>query len=247
MTKTSAVTLFALVGLFGCDDDEVAEDEETISFEDPGEATETVVAPTVAPSHGGTVVMAGPYPVEVVGRGETRVEAYFVGDDRPEPRSVHITARVPTAAGERPVVLVWDPREDRFRGRVTGTTLSGGPVRVVVESDGQTHRGDGQTLIVIAAPPPPPAPTVEVRTPSSRPARRPAVVVERPAPPPPPVLVVERPQPPPPPGVVIVEGPGRRPPRVRRGRARGPRVVRGSRRGRRFGRRWRGDDDDDDD
>lgn len=199
-------------------------------------ATDVVPAPPAAivdPQNGGTVVSAGPYPIEVVGRDDTGVEAFFLGGDAPDPGGVELTVTVPTTAGDRPVVLVWDPREARFRGVVPDASLAGGPIEVVVATGGETYRGAGPALIVVQSPAAPrdPAPQVVVERPApahpavvvNRPGvvvNRPAVVVQRPA------VVVERPG-------VVIEGPRHHPRRI----GRGPRHHRGRGHRRRRGRR----------
>lgn len=199
----SHLTWMAALALAGCGGEETAEAE----IAPIGEPTTVQVAagPAPTPQHGGTVVVAGPHPVEVVPHQDGAVEAYFVADAAPEPASAQLTVQVATDAGPRPVMLVWDPGQARFRGSLTGATVAPGPVEVSLLVQGQTYRGRAPTVVIIEAPA---APDVVVER-RARANPRAEVVVQRPEPPRA-NIVVERPRPPG--ATVVVERPG--PPRV---------------------------------
>lgn len=221
---TIVISLLALA-MSACGEDDP--ENVTVSAEPPEVAVagDPGVAVDVEPAHGGVVVPAGPHPVEVVARPGGDVEAYFVGAEPPPPSDVELTVRVPTAEGPRPVVLIWDPSRERYRGSVPGVSVSDGPVDVVVSVGPQRYRGRAPTLVVVAPDPrpnvdvvvdrpsrprtvvvegpEPPRAEVRVRAPRPRGAR---VVVEGPAPPPPPGVVVHGPAPPPGPHVVVRGG-----------------------------------------
>ncbi|MEQ9077225.1 MAG: hypothetical protein RLP09_25420 [Sandaracinaceae bacterium] len=262
--------LAALTALPACGGEEEAEAEITAI----GEPTSLEVAagPPPAPQHGGTVVVAGPHPVEVVPHSNGEVEAFFVAEP-PEPSAAQLTVNVTTNEGPRPVMLVWDPGQSRFRGALSGAQIVEGPTEVTLLVRGETYRATAPTVVIVTAPA---APAVVV----NRPSRSRTVVVERPEPPSA-TVVVNRPRPPG--ATVVVERPGRphvdvrvrapEPPRARvvverpapprvEVRAHAPRPPRGrvvvqhrgggrahvrARRGGRGHGRHRGGDDDDDD
>lgn len=188
----------------------------------------------IAPAHGGTILAAGPYPMEVVATPAGEVEAYFAGPSGPPPDAV-VSVRVPTDAGPRPVMLTWDPERNAYRGSVRNATVAPGPVDVRVVVAGTPYRGRAPQLVIVA--PSAPAAAVVVARDGDEgfdedyddgplrgavivegaPPPRPAVVVERPRAtvvvehptPPRPTVVVEHPRPRP--GVVVVEHPRPRP------------------------------------
>ncbi len=172
-------------------------------------------------SHGGTVVAAGPQQVEVVPSQDGTVSAYVVSPEPPPPGQTQITVQVPANDGQtHPVMLVWDPAQQRYLGRLRRVHPVAGPVQVTVVVDGQRYQGSAPQLVVVNAAPPPP-PNVRVNAPA-RP-RRTNVVVEAPRPRPGVNVIVQGPQPPrpqvdvvlaappPPPGVVVVGPRPRRP------------------------------------
>lgn len=244
------ITIAATLFLFMCGEDEAAV-EVTVESEPPGAVVADVLPGSPPAANGGTVVAAGPHYVEVVAHDDGEVDAYVLADDAPPPAQMQLTVRLTGDDGEsHPVILIWDPSQSRYRGRLRQVQPMPGPVEVVLVYGGDTYRGRRSTVIVLA---PNAAPTVVVqgRGRPPRPAAR--VVVERPGPPPPPNahIVIQRPQPtvvvhrPGPPVVevrharprhqVVVEGPRHRPGRVRvgrRGRARGRHRGRGRKHGR---------------
>ncbi|MGE0787696.1 MAG: hypothetical protein AB7S26_18620 [Sandaracinaceae bacterium] len=127
----------------------------------PAAAPAVVVAtpPTVEPAHDGTVVMAGEYPVEVVADDGGSVYAY-VRDEELPPADVTLTVEVPVEGRDsaRPVVMVWNPAEARWVGRVHHLTIVPGPIDVVLGYGGVDYRGHGPTFVVVA----PVAPAVVV-------------------------------------------------------------------------------------
>ncbi|MCA9606157.1 MAG: hypothetical protein KC619_11210, partial [Myxococcales bacterium] len=129
----------------------------------------------IAPAHGGTVLAAGPYPIEVTATPEGEVEAWFAGPSAPPPDPV-VSVRVPTSDGPRPIMLTWDPERAAYRGTVRGPTITSGPVGVRVVVDGHPYRGRAPQLVVIA-PSAPAADVVVVADDAPPPA---AVVVEAP-------------------------------------------------------------------
>lgn len=191
--------LAALTALPACGGEEEAEAEITAI----GEPTSVGVAagPAPAPQHGGTVVVAGPHPVEVVPRSNGEVEAYFVAD-APEPASAQLTVHVTTREGPHPVMLVWDPEQSRFRGTLSGAQIVEGPTEVALIVRGQTYRASAPTVVILEAPA---APAVVVERPRRR-AESHTVIVERPEPPSA-TVIVNRPRPPG--ATVVVERPAR--------------------------------------
>ncbi len=207
--------VLALLTATGCGEDE---SEAPPQVNAPASVTVEGAAPTVTaePTHGGTIVAAGPHPVEVVAHDDGAIEAYVVGSAPPP--EAQLTVTVPTDEGPRPVVLVWE--DDRYYGVVEGPTIVQGPTEVVYVVDDRAYRGRVDTVVVVEAPRPrPPRADVVVRGP--RPRGR--VVVEHPVPRA--RVDVQVGGAPPPPGVVV--------------RHRGPRIRHHGRRMRRRGPRAR--------
>ncbi|AKF10372.1 hypothetical protein [Sandaracinus amylolyticus] len=112
-------------------------------------AAPVVVTPPPAPSHGGTVVMAGAYPVEVVPHESGEVYAYVVGEAPPP--DAELTVVVPVTGGVRTVELAWEPGERRFGGRVRRARIVPGPVDVVLVVGGARWVGHVATFVVLPA------------------------------------------------------------------------------------------------
>ena len=115
----------------------------------PGVATAPGVA--VAPAHGGTVVLAGEHPVEVVPHADGHVYAYVLGDEPPPPRGTEIEVVVPISGGVRTVELAWDGRERRWAGRVRRVEIVPGPIEVVLVVGDSRWVGYGPTIVVLPA------------------------------------------------------------------------------------------------
>ncbi|MFK7989706.1 MAG: hypothetical protein AB8I08_27050 [Sandaracinaceae bacterium] len=200
----------------------------------PAAAAE-VVAP--APSEGGTVVVVGPHPLEIAPYGDGTVVAHVRSDAPPPPATTQLTVRVPADDGEsHPVLLVWDPAEGHYRGRLRRVHPAPGPVEVTMVVDGTRYAGR-QPEVVIVAPTAPPPVVVEVEAPPEGGAvevEDPRVQVEVNGPrPPAPHVRVEVDAPRPPRASVVVDRPAARPSvrvgRRGRGRARARRRRRGRR------------------
>jgi hypothetical protein len=131
------------------------------------------VAIDVAPSHGGTMVLAGSHPVEVVPHASGHVYAY-VPEDALSPADTELAVVVPVTGGVRTVELEWDGGERRWAGRVRRAEIVPGPVDVVLVAGGSRWVGHVATIVV--------QPAIVVVAPS------PTVVV---AAPPPGVVVIE--------------------------------------------------------
>jgi hypothetical protein len=112
----------------------------------------TAVQVTVPPpAHGGTVVMAGAHPVEVVTHESGEVYA-FVHGEAPPPGELDLSVDVPTrGGGSRPVHLRYHRGRSRWEGRVRNTVLVPGPVDVHVEVSGVAWHGHVATVVVAPA------------------------------------------------------------------------------------------------
>jgi hypothetical protein len=121
---------------------------------DPSVATNAVPAaaapgPTSA-QHGGTMVMAGQYPVEVVPHASGEVYAYVQGG-LAQPQQAEVTVTVPVEGGApRPVRMRWNRRELRYEARVQGVVIVPGPV--VVDIIVGPEHAHGELVIVQVAP-----------------------------------------------------------------------------------------------
>lgn len=109
-----------------------------------------VAAGEVAPAHGGTIVMAGSHPVEVVPHESGQVYAYVLGD-APPPEGTELSVVVPVTGGVRPVELVWEAGESRWGGRVRHETIVPGPIDVVLVAGGARWVGHVATFVVLPA------------------------------------------------------------------------------------------------
>lgn len=107
-------------------------------------------AAAAAPAHGGTVVMAGSYPVEVVPHESGQVYAYVLGD-APPPDGTELTVVVPVTGGVRAVELAWEPGETRWGGRVRRSEIVPGPIDVVLVAGGARYTGHVVTFVVLPA------------------------------------------------------------------------------------------------
>lgn len=169
-------------------------EEETVDIAPIGEPTSTAVIAAAAPPeplHGGTVLLAGERPIEIVADEGGTFDAYYLGDAPPAPQDARITIRVPDADGQtRPVLLTWNPGEARYTGRLRGARPAPGPIELTLVLGGETVRASAPTFVFVT---PTAAAPVVVEAPSA-----PHVVVEAPAPPP--SVVVEAPSRP---GVVV--------------------------------------------
>ncbi|MCC6873203.1 MAG: hypothetical protein IT378_02750 [Sandaracinaceae bacterium] len=216
MLKTVPVPMIALL-LFMCGEDEQAEPEIPAAA---GTETVAVAAPSaLAPEHGGTVLMAGQYPLEVVAQNDGNVRAFVRAAEAPAPERVRLTVRAPDASGnQHPIVLRWDDSQGAYVGRARRVQLAPGPLSATMIVDGTSYQASVPTFVLVPAAPAvvverpaapqvvqPGRPTVVVERPAGptvvveRPAG-PTVVVERPAPP---TIVVERPAPP----TIVVQRP----------------------------------------
>ncbi len=104
----------------------------------------------VEASHGGTMVAAGQYPVEVVPHASGQVYAYApAGIDRPA--NAEMTVSVPVQGGPaRPVQMRWDRRERRYEGAVRGAVIVPGPIEVdLVVGEEHVH---GEVAVIAVAP-----------------------------------------------------------------------------------------------
>lgn len=101
------------------------------------------------PAHGGTVVLAGAQPVEVVPHASGEVHAYVVG--APPPAGAELAVTVPVREGVRTVELEWNPTTVRFEGRVRRVEVVPGPVDVVYVTGGTRWVGHAPTVIVSPA------------------------------------------------------------------------------------------------
>lgn len=171
-------------------------EEEAVDIAPIGEPTSTAVIAAAAPPeplHGGTVLLAGEQPIEIVADEEGTFDAYYLGEPPEAPQDARITIRVPDADGQtRPVLLTWNPGEARYTGRLRGARPAPGPIELTLVLGGETLRASAPTFVFVA---PTAAAPVLVEPPSA-----PRAVVEAPAPPPPPSVVVEAPSRP---GVVV--------------------------------------------
>src|SRR5690606_21601525 len=124
----------------GCGSDE---DDAVVTVSDPPTAVADVVAEVSAePEHGGTVVVAGQYPVEVVPHASGQVYAYVLGE-APPPAEVELTIEVPVAGRStgRPVRMRWNPRRARYEGRVRRVEIVEGPIDVLIVVGGVEYHG----------------------------------------------------------------------------------------------------------
>lgn len=124
-----------------------------------GEVAVAAPAPALSatvtrPRHGGTVVVAEDHAVEVVAQPSGQVYAYVVDAQGhvPPAAEVNLTVNVHGSDGElHPAVLVWNPTELRYVGRVS-VTPAPGEVEVVLVRGGRPRRGRVDTYVIVPAP-----------------------------------------------------------------------------------------------
>jgi hypothetical protein len=159
------------VGWLGCGSDEETSVEITAAADEApppdetGEPAAAVVIEDMEPEHDGTLVAAGPYPVEVVAHESGEVYAHVRGD-APPPADVVLTVDVPVERRRsgRPVRMIWNPRNERWEGRVRRLEVVPGPLDVHITVGGVEHHGHVDVIVV--------APVVEVRVDTPRRRRR---------------------------------------------------------------------------
>lgn len=118
----------------------------TVAVDVPAE-----VAVDVEPRHGGTIVVAGEHPVEVVPHASGEVYAYVHGD-APPPGRVELGVVVPVrGGGTREVVLGWDRRHRRYAGHLRGAVIVPGPIDVELAIGTDTYHGHVATVVVAPA------------------------------------------------------------------------------------------------
>ncbi len=102
--------------------------------------------------HNGTVVMAGRHPVEVVPHRSGEVYAYMP-EGAPPPSDVNLTVTVPVRgrASGRPVPMQWNPRRERYEGRVRRLEIVEGPVDVVLVVAGVEYVGHVDVIVIAPA------------------------------------------------------------------------------------------------
>ena len=174
--RTFALVALLVSSLFrdcGGEDEEpppAAAPPTTVAVEATAPRAEVTVAAR-APRHGGSVVVAQDYAVEVVPRPSGEVVAYVVDAQGsvPPPAHVNLTVSVWGAdAHAHPVVMVWDPVHLHYRGRLVGVAPAPGPVEVAVLAHGHRRHGRLHAVAVV------PGPVVHAEV------RGPGVVVGRP-------------------------------------------------------------------
>jgi len=154
-TLSLAAMLFAsLLRTCGGEDEEpppAAAPPTTVAVEATAPSAEVTVAAR-APRHGGSVVMAEDYAVEVVPRPSGEVVAYVVDAEGsvPPPAEVNLMVNVWGAdAHVHPVAMVWDPVELHFEGHLVGIAPAPGPAEVVVVAGGRPHRGRLHAVAIV--------------------------------------------------------------------------------------------------
>lgn len=142
------MALAAASGGIACGSDD--EPEETVAVEGAPTVEEEAAA-SAEPEHGGTVVAAGRYPVEVVPHASGEVYAYVLGD--PPPADLELTVEVPVAGRStgRPVRMRWNARQGRFEGRVRRVEIVEGPIDVLVVVGGAEYHGHVDVCVILPA------------------------------------------------------------------------------------------------
>lgn len=191
------ITTAAALFLFMCGEDEGV----TVEAEPSDDQAAPVSAAAPSASNGGTVVSVGPLQVEVVAREDGDIDAFVLGAAPPPPDRTQITVSLTgDDGGAHPVILIWDPSQSRYRGRLRQVLPNPGPVEVVVVLAGETHRGRAPSIVLA-----PPNPLILVDDEPDSPNSGGVVIDRGPdgPPPAPPGAVVYQDGPPSPPGVLV--------------------------------------------
>ena len=147
------------IGLMACAASACGSDDEDAPIAVASGTTAEPAAPVVAapvvsaePEHGGTVVVAGRYPVEVVPHSSGQVYAYVLGDPPPAD-GVELTIEVPVAGRStgRPVRMRWNARRDRWEGRVRRVEIVEGPIDVLIVVGGVDYHGHVDICVLFPA------------------------------------------------------------------------------------------------
>lgn len=155
---SSRVAILVALMLAGCGDEAAS-----VPAPEPPATTATDQAiPTPSPdparpasAHGGTVVTVGPHLLEILAQGDGLVVAYVHEGSAPLSPGAHVTVRLTgDDGGQHPVLLVWDPAEASYRGRLYRVAAIPGPIRVTVVDGGATHEGEASTVVVTSPPEP---------------------------------------------------------------------------------------------
>ena len=137
-----------VLGAIACGSEPVAE----VAIAPIASEPSVVVAapPDVDPAHGGTVVMAGAYPVEVTAHESGEIYAYVL-DATPPPPDAELTVVVPVRGGVRTVELSWDPGQTRWAGRIRRTEVVTGPLDVIVVVGEERWVGHTTNFVLLPA------------------------------------------------------------------------------------------------
>lgn len=114
-----------------------------------------VVVDVPEPVHGGTVVAADDYYVELlaVPSGEVHAWVLEVEGHPPPPPEAELTVYMNAHDGRRhPVVLSWDADVTVYRGHLVDVEPAPGPFMVEVVVDGHVHRGHHEHYVVLSPP-----------------------------------------------------------------------------------------------
>ncbi len=115
-------------------------------------APTAAVAADLEPTHGGTIVSAGPHPIEVVPHASGQVRAYLPpGVEPPAEAELRVEVPVEGRSRPRPVRLRWDADAGRYDGRVRRVQIVPGPVVVHYEVHGEVYVAHAPTVVIAPA------------------------------------------------------------------------------------------------
>ncbi len=135
---------------FGCEDE--APPVPTANAPAVAETPTSPAAANLSPSHGGTIVSAGPYPIEVVPHASGHVRAYLPpGVEPPDEAELRVDLTVEGRQRPRPVRLRWDADEGCYAGRVRRVAIVPGPIAVHYEVHHEVYVAHAPTIIIAPA------------------------------------------------------------------------------------------------
>lgn len=113
------------------------------------ESARVVVRAPARAMHGGVLIRAGAYDVELITKRDGRVMAYVKATDGTVAAAgTTLTVKLRGADGaEHPVALAWDSDSERFEGRLAGVTVASGAAEVVLVANGQAAQGAGALTV----------------------------------------------------------------------------------------------------
>ena len=149
-----SLALLASFGMEACGSNDQAPPPPLAAATDQSTGTANSPPASTRPAaarHGGTVVVAGDYPVEVVTHATGEVYAHILSPT-PPPGKLEIRVQLPVAnRAPQDLILQWNAGLACYEGRVRDVVIAPGPIVVHVISGPQVWIGRATTIVIAPA------------------------------------------------------------------------------------------------